>query len=239
MTPSSAHSNPPSRACSAASTCRPGASLRRWIAGNSLRIHSREECACPTMTTSDGRLGQVANPPMLKRSNFPMCQRKSFRMHSYEIAYALTLLESHSYRKTGGVGGLIVNHNQPLLTSLSVSYRRIWMLQMYGLPMPEDRRQRLSLAGRRCRRHRFAQGYPAPPNRRPLAGFRVSVVKRCLRLPSGLGPPFRACPSSEEKLSRARSLLLGWRGNRMPIEEIGVVGADGLGRRASGGVLLR
>jgi len=40
-----------------------------------------------------------------KRSNVQTCQRKSFRMHSYEIAYALTLLESHSYRKTGGVGG--------------------------------------------------------------------------------------------------------------------------------------
>ena len=46
---------------------------------------------------------------------------KSFRMRPYEIAYALTLLESHSYRKTRGVGGLIVNQNQPFRTTPSVS----------------------------------------------------------------------------------------------------------------------
>ena len=53
--------------------------------------------------------------PTFKRSNVQTCQRKSFIMHFYEIAYALTPLESHSYRKTGGVGGLIVNQNQPSL----------------------------------------------------------------------------------------------------------------------------
>ena len=63
------------------------------------------------------RRGLGEGGPTLKRSNIQTCQRKSFRMHSYEIAYTLTLLESHSYRKTGG--GLIVNQNQPLPTTPS------------------------------------------------------------------------------------------------------------------------
>jgi len=103
----------------------------------------------PTSARTLARLGRDANLPPFessdlptfkrsKRFNLPPSSRKSFRMHSYEIAYALTLLESHSYRKTGGGGGLIVNQNQPSLPSPCI-LQNTRMIDMPPSPASEHR----------------------------------------------------------------------------------------------------